>query len=62
MSDELRGIGPLFGAGLDCEHTITTSLQFTQGNTNGEYDGYEFSWEDWSYIAYWESAPVTMHE
>ena len=31
-------------------------------NTNGEYDGYEFSWGDWSYIAYWESAPVTMHE
>ena len=62
MSKEIKGVGPMFGAGLECEHTITTVFHFEKGNTNGEYDGYEFSWGDWSYIAYWESAPVTMHE
>ena len=62
MSDQFGNIGPLFGAGMECEHTITTSFHYTMWNSNGEYDGYEFSWGDWSYIAYWESAPVTMHE
>ena len=62
MSKEILGVGPMFGAGLECEHTITTVFHFEQGNTNGEYNGYEFSWGDWSYIAYWESSPVTMHE
>jgi len=62
MEGDFNFIGPLFGAGMECEHTITTSYQFTKANALGEYDGYEFSWGDWSYIAYWESAPVTMHE
>jgi len=62
MEGDFNFIGPLFGAGMECEHTITTSYWFTKANALGEYDGYEFSWGDWSYIAYWESAPVTMHE